>query len=81
MKKQTKVKGECTLIVAGREEKEEIDSQIVESEIKAALEKQQSGLSEIIKLIAQKYGLPKLPKNNVYEIALKIKDQISEDRD
>jgi 16S rRNA (cytidine1402-2'-O)-methyltransferase len=78
MKKQTKVKGECTLIVAGREEKEEIDSQIVESEIKAALEKQQSGLSEIIKLIAQKYGLP---KNNVYEIALKIKDQISEDRD
>jgi 16S rRNA C1402 (ribose-2'-O) methylase RsmI len=62
MKKQTKVKGECTLIVAGREEKEEIDSQIVESEIKAALEKQQSGLSEIIKLIAQKYGLP---KNNV----------------
>jgi 16S rRNA (cytidine1402-2'-O)-methyltransferase len=30
MKKQTKVKGECTLIVAGREEKEEIDSQIVE---------------------------------------------------
>jgi 16S rRNA (cytidine1402-2'-O)-methyltransferase len=42
MKKQTKVKGECTLIVAGREEKEEIDSQIVESEIKAALEKQQT---------------------------------------
>jgi 16S rRNA C1402 (ribose-2'-O) methylase RsmI len=69
MKKQTKVKGECTLIVAGREEKEEIDSQIVESEIKAALEKQQSGLSEIIKLIAQKYGLP---KNNVYEIFRKI---------
>jgi 16S rRNA C1402 (ribose-2'-O) methylase RsmI len=68
MKKQTKVKGECTLIVAGREEKEEIDSQIVESEIKAALEKQQSGLSEIIKLIAQKYGLP---KNNVYEIAFR----------
>ena len=78
MKKQAKVKGECTLLVAGREEKEEIDSQIVEGEIKAALEKQQSGLSEITKLIAQKYGLP---KNNVYEIALKIKDQISEDRD
>lgn len=70
MKKRAKVKGECTLIVAGREEKEEIDSEIVKGEIKAALEKQQSGLSAITKLIAQKYGLP---KNEVYDLALKVK--------
>jgi 16S rRNA (cytidine1402-2'-O)-methyltransferase len=75
LKKRAKVKGECTLLVSGRKEKEEIDSEIVEAEIKAAFKKHQSGLSEISKFIAQKYGLS---KNKVYEIALKIKDQISE---
>jgi 16S rRNA (cytidine1402-2'-O)-methyltransferase len=78
MKKRAKVRGECTLIIAGREEIEAPDPEIIEGEIKAALVKQQSALSEITKLIARKYGLP---KNNIYEIALKVKDQISEDRD
>jgi 16S rRNA (cytidine1402-2'-O)-methyltransferase len=72
LKKRAKVKGECTLLVAGRKEKEEIDSEVVEAEIKAALKKHQSGLSEITRLIAQKYGIS---KNKVYEIALKIKGQ------
>jgi 16S rRNA (cytidine1402-2'-O)-methyltransferase len=72
LKKRVKVKGECTLIVAGRKEKEEIDSEIVEAEIKAALQKHQNGLSEITRFIAQKYGLS---KNKVYEIALKVKGQ------
>jgi 16S rRNA (cytidine1402-2'-O)-methyltransferase len=72
MKKRAKVKGECTLLVAGRKEKEEIDSEMVEAEIKAALKKHQSGLSEITKLIAQKYGLS---KNEVYNLALKLKRQ------
>jgi 16S rRNA (cytidine1402-2'-O)-methyltransferase len=72
LKKRAKVKGECTLLVAGRKEKEEIDSEVVEAEIKAALKKHQSGLSEITRLIAQKYGLS---KNKVYQIALKIKGQ------
>ena len=74
MKKRAKVKGECTLLVAGRKEKEEIDSEMVEAEIKAALKKHQSGLSEITKLIAQKYGLS---KNEVYNLALKLKRQRS----
>jgi 16S rRNA (cytidine1402-2'-O)-methyltransferase len=74
MKKRAKVKGECTLIVSAREEKEEIDSQIVEGAIKAELEKQQSGLSAITRTIAQKYGLP---KNEVYDLALKVKNQRS----
>jgi 16S rRNA (cytidine1402-2'-O)-methyltransferase len=72
LKKRVKVKGECTLLVAGRKEKEEIDFEVVEAEIKAALKKHQSGLSEITRLIAQKYGLS---KNKVYEIGLKIKGQ------
>jgi 16S rRNA (cytidine1402-2'-O)-methyltransferase len=74
-KKRSNVKGECTLLVAGREEKEEIDSEIVEGEIKAELEKQQSGLSAIAKTIAKKYGLP---KNKIYDLALKVKSQRSE---
>ena len=74
LKKRAKVKGECTLIVAAREEKEEIDSQIVEGAIKAELEKQQSGLSAITRKIAQKYGLP---KNEVYDLALNVKNQRS----
>ena len=77
IKKQVQVKGECTLIVAGREEKEEIDSEMIEGEIKAALEKQQRGLSAITRTIAKKYGLP---KNKVYDLALKLKRQKSEGR-
>jgi 16S rRNA (cytidine1402-2'-O)-methyltransferase len=72
------LKGECTLLVAGFEGKEELNSEIITAEIKAALEKQQFGLSEIAKLIAQKYGLS---KNKVYEIALKIKGQKSENKE
>ena len=77
MKKQAKVKGECTLIVAGREEIEEIDSEIVEGEIKTALQKQESGLSAITRTIAKKYGLP---KNEIYDLALKVKSQMTENR-
>jgi len=63
-------KGECTLLVAGGEASEQINSEIVKTEIKAALEKDQNGLSEIARTIAKKYGLP---KNEVYDLALKIK--------
>jgi 16S rRNA (cytidine1402-2'-O)-methyltransferase len=72
------LKGECTLLVAGFEGKEELNSEIITAEIKAALEKQQFGLSEIAKLIAQKYGLS---KNKVYEIALKVKGQKSKNKE
>jgi 16S rRNA (cytidine1402-2'-O)-methyltransferase len=76
VKSRPQVKGECTLLVAARGEgKEEIDSKIVRAEIKATLDKQQSGISEIAKAIARKYGLP---KNKVYDLALKVRDQRSE---
>jgi len=77
LKKRAKVKGECTLLVAGREEKEAVDPEIIEAEIKAALEKQQSGLSAITRTIAKKYGLP---KNEIYDLALKVKRQMSENK-
>ena len=74
---RAEIKGECTLLIAGFEGKEELNSEIITTEIRAALEKQQIRLSEIAKLIAQKYGLS---KNKVYEIALKVKGQKSEVR-
>ncbi|NOQ19974.1 MAG: 16S rRNA (cytidine(1402)-2'-O)-methyltransferase [Desulfobacterales bacterium] len=76
LKSRAEIKGECTLLIAGFEGKEELNSGIITTEIKAALEKQQIRLSEIAKLIAQKYGLS---KNKVYEMALKVKSQTPED--
>jgi 16S rRNA (cytidine1402-2'-O)-methyltransferase len=64
------VKGECTLVVAGAKASEQINAEIVNTEIKKALQKGQNGLSEIARDIAKKYGLP---KNEVYDLALKIK--------
>jgi 16S rRNA (cytidine1402-2'-O)-methyltransferase len=50
VKSRPQVKGECTLLVAASGEgKEEIDSKIVRAEVKAALDKHQSGISEIAK--------------------------------
>ena len=70
-------KGECTLLVAGGEAVEQVDAEIVKTEIKAALQNGQTGLSDIARTIAKKYGLS---KNEVYDLALKIRSQVSEDR-
>jgi 16S rRNA (cytidine1402-2'-O)-methyltransferase len=70
------LKGECTLVVAGADASEQIDAEIVKAEIKAALQNGQNGLSEITRTIAKKYGLP---KNEVYDLALKIRGLGTED--
>ncbi|MEJ2221772.1 MAG: hypothetical protein P8X80_13270 [Desulfobacterales bacterium] len=44
--------------------------EMVKTEIKAALQNEQNGLSQIARTIAKKHGLP---KNEVYDLALKIK--------
>jgi 16S rRNA (cytidine1402-2'-O)-methyltransferase len=64
------VKGECTLLVAGRDQLDEIDIQSVKTELKAALENETGSLSEIARQIAQEYGLP---KKTVYDLALEIR--------
>ena len=69
-------KGECTLLVAGGEASEQINSEIVKTEIKAALQNGQNGLSQIARAMAKKYGLP---KNEVYDLALKIRGLWTED--
>jgi len=77
LKSRAEIKGECTLLVAGFTDNKELDSEIIAAEVRAALEKQKSGLAEIVKLIAQKYGLS---KNRVYELALKVKTQRTKSR-
>ena len=72
LQSRTEIKGECTLLVAGFEGKEEIHPEILMTEIKAALEQQQGSLSEIAKSIAKKHGLS---KNEVYDLSLKIRGQ------
>jgi 16S rRNA (cytidine1402-2'-O)-methyltransferase len=67
-------KGECTLLVAGDQASEQVDAEVVKTEIKAALEQDQNSPSEIAKAIAKKYGLA---KSEVYDLALKIQGRMS----
>jgi len=77
LKKRAKVKGECTLLVAGFEGKEAFNLEKIMAEIKAALEKQQSGSSEIARTIAKKYGVP---KKEIYDLVLAVRGQKPGDR-
>ena len=64
------VKGECTLLVKGSEENISVSRDIVRAELIEVLEKKEKKLSQVSKIIAQKYGLS---KNEVYDVALKLK--------
>lgn len=64
------VKGECTLIVMGSEENKEVSLEAVRNAINIELKKTESRLSDIARTVAKKYGLP---KNKVYDEALKLK--------
>lgn len=69
------VKGECTLLVKGCEENNNVSLDVVRAELIKGLTKKGSKLSEVTRTVAQKYGLP---KNKVYEEALKLKAERSE---
>jgi len=69
------VKGECTLLVKGCEENNNVSLDVVRAELIKGLAKKGSKLSEVTRTVAQKYGLP---KNKVYEEALKLKAERSE---
>jgi 16S rRNA (cytidine1402-2'-O)-methyltransferase len=73
MQQRPNVKGECTLLVMGREEDEDVDMKTVRSDIKKGFKVPGSRPSDIAKGIAKKY---KLPKNKVYKEVLKIKKSL-----
>lgn len=78
LRQRPTVKGECTLLVKGCEENNEVSLDIVRTELIKGLAKKGSKLSEVTRTVAQKYGLP---KNKVYEEALKLKAERSEGKD
>jgi 16S rRNA (cytidine1402-2'-O)-methyltransferase len=72
LRERPAVKGECTLLVKGYEEDNEVSLDVVRAELIKGLAKKGSKLSEVSRTVAQKYGLP---KNKVYEEALKLKTE------
>jgi len=74
LKRRPEIKGECTLLVAGCEKAGYVDWEFVRSEIQTALRSKKEPISQFAKTFAKKYGLP---KNKIYEEALKIQEQIT----
>jgi len=72
------VKGECTLIVKGCEEKKEVSKDVIRAGLIEALDKKGGKISEVSRIVAQKYGLS---KNKVYEEALKLKTERAKVKD
>jgi len=73
MQQRSNVKGECTLLVMGREGDEDVSMETIRSEIKKEFKVLERRPSDIAKEIAKKY---KLPKNKVYKETLKIKESL-----
>jgi 16S rRNA (cytidine1402-2'-O)-methyltransferase len=72
LKRRADIKGECTLLVAGCDDKSSTSWDTIRSEIRHALESENKHVSEVAKDISKKY---KLPKNKVYEETLKFRNQ------
>ncbi len=73
MQQRPNVKGECTLLVMGREGDEDVSMETIRSKIKKEFKVLERRPSDIAKEIAKKY---KLPKNKVYKEVLKIKESL-----
>ncbi len=66
------IKGECTLLVSGWDKSRAVEWETVKGEIQDQLKSSTEPVSNLVKKISQKYGLP---KNTVYQEALKIRGQ------
>jgi 16S rRNA (cytidine1402-2'-O)-methyltransferase len=77
LKERSAIKGECTLLVSGWDDNRALEWESVKAEIRNNLETKSESVSIVAKNISQKYGLP---KNRVYQEALKIRGQKSKDR-
>ncbi|MFC1577924.1 16S rRNA (cytidine(1402)-2'-O)-methyltransferase [Thermodesulfobacteriota bacterium] len=71
------VKGECTLLVTGWDESQTADGATVKNDIQDQLKSSKESVSRLAKKISQKYGIS---KNKVYQEALEIRRQMTEDR-
>ncbi len=76
LKRRPAIKGECTLLVSGRDDSRSVEWESVKTEIKDQLQSSTEPVSKLVKRISQKYGLP---KNRVYQEALVIRGQRTDD--
>ncbi|MBW2707300.1 MAG: hypothetical protein JRD84_13460 [Deltaproteobacteria bacterium] len=77
LKRRSAIKGECTLLVSGWDDNRAVEWESVENEIKEEMQSSTEPVSKLVKRISQKYGLP---KNKVYQEALDVRRQRSENR-
>ena len=77
LKRCSAIKGECTLLVSGWDENRAVEWESVENEIKEEMQSSTEPVSKLVKRISQKYNLP---KNKVYQEALDVRRQRTEDR-
>jgi 16S rRNA (cytidine1402-2'-O)-methyltransferase len=75
LKARGEVKGECTLLVAGRTETEPSSRDAAREDLRRALTSGSRGLSELAREVAHGHGLP---RQAVYAEAMKIKAQLAE---
>ena len=77
LRKRPAIKGECTLLVSGWDDNRAVEWESVENEIKEEMQSSTEPVSKLVKRLSQKYGLP---KNKVYQEALDVRRQRTEDR-
>ena len=77
LRNRTTVKGECTLLVAGKSEDGKNGLASITEEIRAGLECDGASVSELSKRLAAKYGLG---RKKIYQEALRIEEQIHSDK-
>ena len=70
LKKRPAVKGEITLLVAGNDSSARVSMDAVRADIVKCLKGEETRLSELARMLSKKYNLP---KNIIYDEALKIK--------
>ena len=66
------IKGECTLLVSGSEQPKVVSSKAAKEELQQLLDTKEHPLSEIVRMVSKKYGLP---RNAVYKKALQLKEK------
>ena len=70
LKKRSSIKGEITLLVAGNDSSARVSMDAVRADIVKCLKVKGTRLSELARILSKKYDLP---KNVIYDEALKIK--------
>jgi len=73
LKKRSSIKGELTLLVEGNDSSASVSMDAVRTDIVKCLKGEETRLPDLVRILSKKYNLP---KNIIYDEALKIKGEI-----